>query len=102
MNNSLEIIRRMVDDLASRNIKILAPIVLELTAKDWNEMSIGIEFDRRVMKTIEQDVDNFKLVDTVSYINGYVEVSISKKKALKDERVKALKEELEALGAKYD
>ena len=38
MNNSLEIIRRMVDDLASRNIKIIAPIVLELTAKDWNSI----------------------------------------------------------------
>ena len=85
MNNALEIIKDLVDQLARENVKVLAPIVLELTAKDWNGMSVGIEYD------------NYKLHDSFSYIIGNVEVSVSKKKAMATDRIDALKEELKAL-----
>ena len=89
MNNNLEIIKSMVDQLARSNIKLLAPIVLELTAKDWNEMSIGIDY--------YQKSHMMELGDSVSYWNGNIEVCISKKKAMTDDRITELKQELAAL-----
>jgi len=97
VNNSLEIIKTMVDDLTYEGIKLLSPIVLELTAKDWSEVAMGLESDRRMVNVIDFDYEGHKRRDSISYHLGYVEVVISKKKALLVGRVAALKQELAAL-----